>query len=131
MRKLDKTEIASLTFITLCAINFAFGKSSPFWDSFYFIKEHGFIIALLLLIRSESLSSFSVLLKYSIIVYKLELILFNILLIFLNYHEYEKIKHCYNFVIVFTASIFLLLFIAKFFDKICLTLSRLKKWINK
>lgn len=131
MRNPDKIELSQLLFVTACVISFTIGGNNNFWTSFYFIREHLFIIAILLFLKPYVNSVFSILLIYGIVVYKIELILYNIILIFLSEEKACALNGSYNLVLTLTFSLFLIIFISKFFDKICLILNRLRKWISK
>lgn len=130
MRKLDKIELSQLIFITACVISFTIGIDSKFWTSFYFIREHLFIIVILLFLKPYVNSVFSILLIYGIVAYKIELILYNIILIFLSDEKAYTLNSSYNLVLTLTFSLFLIIFISKFFDKICLIFNRVSKWMK-
>lgn len=130
MRKVDKIELSQLLFITACVISFTAGGNNNFWTSFYFVREHLFVIAILLFLKPYVNSVFSILLIYGIVVYKTELILYNIILIFLSDGKACALNNSYNLVLTLTFSLFLIIFISKFFDKICLIFNRVSKWMK-
>jgi hypothetical protein len=115
----------------LVILSYSVGTDSQLWNSFYFIREHSYIIILLLLLKDRFLSVFSTLLKYGIIVFKVEMIIYNIFLIFVTRKEAENYNNCYDIVLVLTASIFIVVFIAKFLDKILIIFHKIKKWISR
>jgi hypothetical protein len=127
--KIDRSQIVALAYLLWCAIGYTFNHSSPVWDSLYFIREHGFIIALLLLVKDKSITTFSYLLKYGIIFYKFALIIYNILLMFVSYADYHKAKEAYGFIMLFTGIIFLAVIVSKYFDFIINIYLKLKQSI--
>jgi hypothetical protein len=131
MRKLDKIETICLFYLMLVVLSYSVGTNSQLWNSFYFIREHSYIIVLLLFLKDKFLSVFSILLKWGIIVFKVEMIIYNIFLIFVTEKEAEKYNNCYDIVLILTASIFIVIFIAKFLDKILIIFNKFRKWINK
>lgn len=80
----------SLIFVALCAVNMILPQSA-ISDSFYFIKEHLYVIALLLLLRPYLTNSVHLIIVYGVIAYKIELILFNVFLPFCS--EYLIYSH--------------------------------------
>ena len=131
MKKLDKIETICLIYLMLVVLSYSVGTDSKLWNSFYFIREHSYIIVLLLFLKDKFLSVFSILLKLGIIVFKIEMIIYNIFLIFVTEKEAEKYNNCYDIILILTASIFIVIFIAKFLDKILTIFNKFRKWINK
>lgn len=117
-------------YIFAVVLPFAIGQNTDFWEHFYYIREHGFIIGILLL-KDKSYSVFATLLMYGIIIYKLELILYNNVLLLIPENKAYTLNHSYDAMLIFTGSLFLIIFVCKFFDKICLILTRVTKWISK
>lgn len=126
MRKLYTIEIILLTYIVLFIVGFA-GGTSNFWKSFYFIREHGLIVALLIGPKNYFSTVFSTLLSWGVVALKLELIAFNIVLIFLSKELYAQYTWWYNGVIILSISAWLVIFICIFFDKIVIIINKCLK----
>jgi len=126
MRKLYTIEIILLTYLVLCIIGFA-GGTSNFWKSFYFIREHGFIIALLIGPKNYFSTVFKTLLSWGVVTFKLELIAFNVVLIFLTKEHYDIYNHCYILIVIFSFTIWFTIFICTFFDKIVIIINKCLK----
>lgn len=109
---------------------FVIGKDSSFWASYAFIIEHLLVIGLLLLVKNKCESSFGIALVWAAIVHRIELIIFNIILIHLPIEQYKAAKHCNLAIQISLASIFFLIVFAKHFDKIIVFLYKILKWIR-
>lgn len=131
MKKFDKVEISSLLFLIACVIPLTINIGKDFGEHFYYIREHLFIIALLLFLRDTSLSSFSILLKYGIIIYKIELIIYNIILIPIPEEKEDIMNTSYDVAMILTGSIFLITFTCKYFDQICKISNKILRWISR
>jgi hypothetical protein len=106
--KAKSLQIACLIYVLLVGFGQVFLNDSALWNSFYYIREHLFIIVLLLVIKSFLQTFFSKIIIWGIIVYKIELILFNVCLAFLNKDSYDQLCLSYDVAIIFTALIWLI-----------------------
>lgn len=88
----SKATIGAGVFMLACAIGLAFSSSSVLWKSFYFIREHLFIIGLLILILKYIEDSWQIALIYGLMFYKIELVLFNIFLAFAPQDEWLQLN---------------------------------------
>jgi len=117
MKTGGKTSIGLLLFFLACVVGLVFSASTPFWNSFYFVREHIFIIGLLLIISDHVYESTELMLIYGIVLYKMELVIFNICLAFIPKPQWEMLSNSYNIGIWLTFSIWAILFICLIFKK--------------
>lgn len=141
-RKIDKYIVAFRVYLMLVIVSYVFFYlkigTSEFQKSFSFIREHFAFILLLLWIRSKLESSDAALLLWGIIAYKGELILYNILLIFVPKKHEVVLNTSYDVVLCLTFTILATVLFCHYFDKIISlmikTISLLKylpKWIKR
>lgn len=107
----SKAMIGSMVFILLCVVGLTLSGDGPMWDAFYYIREHLFIIGLLLLISSYIYETMQLTLVYGLILYKAELIVFNICLATMPQEEWNRLSTSYDIAVKFTLSIWIILFI--------------------
>lgn len=88
----SKITIGAGVFMLACAIGLAFSDSSGVWKSFYFIREHLFVIGLLVLLLKYVDNSWQVALVYGLMFYKIELIIFNVFLAFTPKDEWLRLS---------------------------------------
>ncbi len=113
----NKVIIGLLIYVTFCVIGLVFSDSSPIWNSFYFIREHAFGIGLLLLISEYVYESLQLTLIYGVILYKIELIIFNIYLAFAPPIRWEYLSKSYDISVNLTLSIWAILFLCLLIKK--------------
>lgn len=113
----EKAIIGSMVFMLACVVGLIFSTSSPLWKSFYFIREHIFVIGLLILISDYIYESLQLTLIYGLILYKIELVVFNIILAFMPSESWIILSKSYNVAIWFTVSIWFILFICLLIKK--------------
>lgn len=101
-------QIIFLIYIVHCALGQVTAQNTALWESLYYIREHLFIIVLLLVVNSYLRTYFSKLIIYGLIIYKFELILFNIFLAFLDKKSFDNLCLSYDIAMIFTASIWLI-----------------------
>lgn len=123
MRKLYTIEMVLLIYLILCIIGFS-GGDSNFWKSFYFIREHGFIIALLIGPKNYFSTVFSKMLSWGVIGLKVELVIFNLVLVFLPNDLYAYYTNWYNAIIILSLSIWIIIFVCIFFDKLIIIINK-------
>jgi hypothetical protein len=116
-------------YIILCIIGL-FGGQSPIWNTFYFVKEHLGWIALLFFIKPFVDTIFAILLINGLIFYKILLILFNIATFFVSKDNNLAFKHCYYFVMFFGLVLWIIIFTARFFDKIVIFAKEINKLLK-
>lgn len=135
MRKLNKYEIIFLSFFTFTVLGYnifyCHWLSDEAQKSYSFIWNHLFVIALIIFGKSLYETVFTILLSYGIVIFKTELIIYNVALLLVDKENYSTLNTSYDIVLILTGTIFIVVFIAKFFDKICITFNKLLRWISK
>lgn len=135
MRKIDKYEFWLMAYFGCCILGyiiFYLHLGSPaFVKGFMLIREHLFIIGLLLLLRLVVSSVLGNLFLWGIIAYKIELILYNIALLIVPEKYYNQLNTSYDVLIILILSIFIIVFVCTFFDKIVITINKLYSLIFK
>jgi hypothetical protein len=110
MKTESKVIIGITAYVLFTVIGLIFAKSSPVWNSFYFIREHVFVIGLLLLLSDYVFDTLQLTLIYGLILYKAELIVFNIYLAFLPSEKWQHMSKSYDIAVWLTLSIWIILF---------------------
>lgn len=141
--KIDKYETAFWLYLALVIVSYVFFYlkigSSEFQKSFTIIREHSFIILLLLWVRSKINTSLAGLLLWSILIYKFELIAYNIALIFASkehhpkiskYSQYDKLNISYDIVLILSSTILIAVLVSRYFDKICNTAIKITNFLK-
>lgn len=118
MKTGNKAIIGSVIFMLLCVVGLIFSDSRSMWKSFYFVREHLFIIGLILLVLDHVYDTFQLLLLYGLVIYKVELIFFNVFLAFVDAEKWIHLTNSYDITIWLTISIWFILFL-------CLLIKRL------
>lgn len=111
MKTGSKAMIGSMVFILLCAVGLVLSNDNHLWDVFYYVREHLFIIGLLLLISDYVFETMQLTLIYGLVLYKIELVIFNICLAFMPREEWYRLSTGYDIAVKFTLSIWIILFI--------------------
>lgn len=128
MRKLDVYEKSFLSFFLMFMVYYLNTKGA-IWDSYGFAKEHIVEFISFLLFIPVVATRFAKMLLYGLIVYKLELIVYNIALAIVD--NPKSLNNCYDIVIILTVSIWLILFTCIFYDKIALLVTKILKYFFK
>lgn len=87
---------------------FAVGSDNSFWASYSFILEHGLVISLLLFLKNKCESVTSIVILWGEILRRIELIVFNIILIPLPVEQYKEAKHTNSIVLLVLGTIFII-----------------------
>lgn len=112
-----KVIIGLLVYVLTCAARLVFSNSSAISDSIYYITEHIFVIGILLLVSEYIYDSFQLTLIYGIILYKIELIIFNIYLAFMPPEKWDLLSKRYDISVNFTFTIWVIIFICLLIKK--------------
>lgn len=67
-----------IVYLILCIIYFRLGKNTPIWDSFFYIKDQGYIIILSLFIIDKSWSTNEKVFYIAGVLYAITLLIFNV-----------------------------------------------------
>jgi len=113
----SKAFFGSLVFILSIVIRLVLSDSSPIWNSVYFIAEHTYVIGLLLLLSIYMEDSLQMSLIYGIIIYKIELIAFNICLAFVPMEHWQVLSKSSKIASWLTLSIWFILFVCLLIKK--------------
>lgn len=128
MRKLDVYEKAFLSFFLMFMIYYL-NTGGTIWDSYGFSKEHIVELISFVLFIPVVATKFAKMLLYGLIVYKIELIIYNIALAIVE--DPKSLNNCYDIVIALSLSIWLILVICIFYDKIALLVTKILKKLFK
>lgn len=124
MRKLDMYEKSLLAFLLMFMIYYL-NNGGKYWNSYGFAKEHVVELVCFIFLLPVVATRFARMLLYGLIVYKSELIIYNIALVLVE--DPKSLNNCYDIVIVLSLSIWLILFICIFFDKLALLVNKILK----
>jgi hypothetical protein len=129
MKKLDKKEIVLISYLALIIVRyviFYFNIGAfEFQKSYAYVVEHSFIIAILLFLRPFVDSVLSNLLVIGIVVFKSELILYNILLLLVSKEGYNALNCSYDVVLLLSVTIGIIIIVCRFFDKIAIFVTKI------
>jgi len=129
MRKLDKKEIVLFLYLTLVIaryILFYFHLTTgEFQKSFIFIVDHSFVIAILLFLRPFVDSVLANLLIFGIIIFKIELIAYNMALLIVPETHYNSLNCSYDVIMGLTLTIGIIVIVCRFFDKIVIGITKI------